>query len=83
MIHQPHLTDAQHRMLKRIAAGEKLRTDRFNSVTTDSLIRKGCLRMVGKTEEVWGLSPYGEAVLARHGKMPHHKKLEIAEEHAR
>ncbi len=80
MIHQPHLTDAQHRMLKRVAAGEKLRADRFNSVTTDSLIRKGCL---GVTEEVWGLTPCGEAVLAHHGKMPRHKKLEIAEEHAR
>ncbi len=68
MKNQPHLTDAQYRMLGRAVRGEQLPTRRFmpTTGTNASLVRKGLV----KAHHSIVATTRGREVYALHGKQP-------------
>jgi hypothetical protein len=74
--HQPHLTNAQFRFLRRAIAGEWLPLSRFqrSAPTLAALLRKGCLetqRDFGNAVAEWTPTVRGRSIAAAHGKSPH------------
>ena len=77
--HQPHLTNAQFRFLKRAIAGERLPLYRFKGTapTVAALVRKGCLSAYRDDRATvapflkWIPTEHAKRVAAAHGKSPH------------